>query len=71
MGIYDGSEICELAGAYILSRWSIIIDKKDYCLYRDNGLLFLRNVHRQQIDRVRKNVIQLFKDIGFLIDIEI
>ena len=71
MGSYDGPEIRELAGAYILSRLSIIIVKKDYGLYRDNVLLFLRNVNRQQINRVRKNVIQLFKNIGFLIDIEI
>ena len=71
MGSYDGPEICELAGAYILSRLSVIIVKKDYGLDRDNVLLFLRNVNRQQINRVRKNVIQLFKNIGFLIDIEI
>ena len=43
--------------------------KKDCGLYRDDGLLVLRNVNGLQIDRVNKNVIQLFKDIGFLIDI--
>ena len=32
--------------------------------------MVLRNVNGQQIDHVRENVIQLFKDIGFLIDIE-
>ena len=32
--------------------------------------MVLRKVNGQQIDRVRKNVIQLLKDIGFLIDIE-
>ena len=43
--------------------------KKDCGLYRDDGLLVLRKVNGLQIDRVNKNVIQLFKDIGFLIDI--
>ena len=69
MGSYDGAEICELVGIYILSRLATIIDKKDCGIYRDDGLLVLRNVSGQHIDRVRKNVIQLFKDIGFFIDI--
>ena len=64
MGIYDGAEI------YILSRLSTIIDKNDCGLCRDDSLLVLCNVNGQQIDRVRKNVIQLFKDIGFLKDIK-
>ena len=36
---------------------------------KDDDLLVLRNVNGQQIDSVRRNVIQLFKGIGFLIDI--
>ena len=70
MGSYDRTEICELVGIYILSRLSTIIDKNNCDFYRDDGLLVLCNVNGQQIDRVRKNVIQLFKDIGFLIDIK-
>ena len=70
MGSYDGAEICELVGIYILSRLSTIIDKNDCGLYRDDGLLVLRNVNGQQIDCVRKNTIQTFKDVGFLIDIK-
>ena len=69
MGSYDGAEICRLVGIYILSRLATIIDKKGCGIYRDDGLLVLRNVIGQHIDRVRKNVIQLFKDIGFFIDI--
>ena len=70
MGSYDGAKICELVGIYILSRLSNIIDKNDCGLYRDDGLLVLRNANRQKIDRIRKKVIQLFKGSGFLIDIE-
>ena len=40
-------------------------------LYRDDGLLVLRNVNRQQINCVRKNTIEIFKGVGFLTDIEI
>ena len=63
MGSYDGEEICKL------SPLSTIIDKKHCGLYRYDGLLARRNVNGQQIDHVRKNVIELFKNIGFLIDI--
>ena len=70
MGSYDGAEICELVGIYILTRLATIIKKSDCGLYRDDGLVILRNVNGQQIDRTRKNIIKIFKDIGFGIDIE-
>ena len=37
---------------------------------RDDGLLILRNADCQQIDRTRKNIMKIFKDIGFAIDVE-
>ena len=40
------------------------------CLYRDDGLLILRNENGQQIDRMHKNIIKIFKGIGFAIDVE-
>ena len=70
MGSYDGAEICELVGIYILTRLATIIKKSDCGLYRDDGLVILRNVNGQQIDRTRKNIIKIFKDVGFSIDIE-
>ena len=53
-----------------MSRLPNIIDKNDCALCGDDGLFHMRNVNGQQIDRVTKNVIQLFKDISFLIDIK-
>ena len=70
MGSYDGAEICELVGIYILTRLATIIKKSDCGLYRDDGLVILRNVNGQQIDRTRKNIIKIFKDVGFSTDIE-
>ena len=43
MGSYDGAEICELV--YILSCLSTIKAKNDSDLYRNDGLLVLRNVN--------------------------
>ena len=70
MGSFDGAEVCELVGIYILCFLAKLINKKDCGLYRDDGLLILRNVNGQQIDRMRKNIIKTFKDIGFAIDVE-
>ena len=47
-----------------------LINNKDCGLYRNDALLILRNVNGQQIDRMPKNFIKIFKDIGFAIDVE-
>ena len=39
-------------------------------LYRGDGLALLRNLKGQQIDKVKKNIIGVFKDIGFRFEIE-
>ena len=70
MGIYDGAEICELVGIYILTRLATIIKKSSWGLYRDDGLVILCNVNGQQIDCTRKTIIKILKDVGFSIDIE-
>ena len=70
MGSYDGAEICELVGIYILTRLATIIKKSDCGLYRDDGLVLLRNVNGQLIDHTHKNIIKILKDVGFSIDIE-
>ena len=65
-----GAEICELVGIYIFTRLVTIIKKSDCGLYRDDGLVILRNVNGQQIQHTRKNIIKIFTDVGFGIDIE-
>ena len=43
MGSFDGAEVCELVGIYILCFLAKIIHKSDCGLYRDDGLLLLVN----------------------------
>ena len=71
MDSYDGAEICKLVGIYILTRLATIIKKSNCGLYRDDGLVILRNVYGQQTDRTRKSIIKIFietnsKVVGFL-----
>ena len=69
MGSFDGAEICELIGIYIQSILAKIISKSDMGLYRDDGLIVLKNKDGQQTDRTRKKIVKIFKDTDFSIDI--
>ena len=70
MGSYDGAEVCELVGTFILSKLENIIGKKNTGLYRDDGLVVLRNMNARRIDKIRKIIIKMFKDIGFQLEIK-
>ena len=70
MGSNDGTKICELTGIYILSQLSNLPPREDIGLYQDDDLILLRNTNGQLTGRIRKNVIKLFKEIGFKIEIE-
>ena len=49
---------------------SRIVDKCDTGLYRDDGLLILRNANDRKADNTRKEIVKMFKDIGFQIEIQ-
>ena len=67
---YDGAEICEIVGLYLLNRLSTVIDKISVGLYRDNGLAVINNPIDPKLDRIRKHTIALFKEKILLIHIE-
>ena len=69
MDSFAGAEICKLVGLYIQSKLEKILPKPNFGLYRDNLLALLRNLNRQQTDKVRKNI-GVFKDIGFSLEIQ-
>ena len=70
MGSYDGAEICELVGILILKSLEDKIEKQDIGLYRDDGLIILRNVNGKKNNRTRKYIIKVVKDLGFRTEIE-
>ena len=70
IGSNDRAEICKLTGIYILSQLSNLSPQEDIGWYRDDGLILLRNTNAQLTDKMRKNVIKLFKESGFKIEIE-
>ena len=62
MGCLDKTEVCYLTGPYILSKIKSVFENQNYGgLYRDDGLGILRNLSGSQFEKVRKEIIKLFK----------
>ena len=55
MGSFDIAEICELAGLYLLSKISLLVDSDKVGLYRDYGLPVIHNANGPKVDRLNKN----------------
>ena len=70
MGSFDGAEVCELVGIHILSLLSNKLDKQSTGLYRDDGLVLLRNSSKRKTERIRKDIIEIFQNTGFKIEIK-
>ena len=73
MGCYDGAEVCELVGAYALSTLSESLKVSSVGLYRDDhddGLGVFQDVSGPQADRLRKDIIRQFADLGLRITIQ-
>jgi hypothetical protein len=70
MGSFDGAEICELVGLFLLQEMRKIIDKDSIGLYRDDGLAVTRDMNGHEIDLIRKKLVQLFKKHGLSIQIK-
>ena len=59
MGSYDGAEICEFVGLYILGRVNGI---QNVGLYRDDGLACLHKISGPALDKIRKDMIRTFRE---------
>ena len=64
MGAYDGAEVCELVGSYMLNLIAKRCDKKEIGLYRDDGLGLSKNRSGPQNERTKKFIQKTFKDKG-------
>ena len=69
MGAYDGAEVCELVGLFLLSKVKASFRDLDFGLYRDDGLGYTRKLSGPKIDRMRKDIIKLFQSYGLKIEI--
>ena len=59
---YDGAEVCELIGIFMLSLLSKHINKNHIGLYRDDGLAILKNTSGPEAEKLKKKLQKLFKE---------
>ena len=62
MGSSDGAEISELVGLLMLSKLVHLFQDNSVGLYRDDGLGVLRDYSGPETERLRKSVVNIFKD---------
>ena len=62
MGAYDGAEVCELVGTFLLEKISEICNEGDIGLYRDDGLAVFRNKSGTHLEKIKKKLQRLFKE---------
>ena len=70
MGSYDGAEICELVGLFILNHLGKSFGKENIGLYRDDGLAIIKNKSARLADKTRKKLHKAFKQFGLKITAE-
>ena len=70
MGSFDGAEICELVGLYLLDQLSNLLPVESFGLYRDDGLAILSGISGPDTKRIIKNIRNLFKTNNLKITIE-
>ena len=61
MGSYDGAEICELVGLFILKHLGKMFGNKNIGLYRDDGLVIIKNKSVRFADKTRKELHKIFE----------
>ena len=61
MGSSAGAEICELVGVYLLNVLGEKYGKERLNFYRDDVLACFENISGPQAEKIRKDIINIFK----------
>ena len=67
MGSYDGAEVAEFVGLFLLNELSQIMSISDFAFYRDDGICALKGT-RRAVDGVRKKIEKNFKKVGLQVE---
>ena len=70
MRSFDDAQICEIVGIYLLERLLPLLGKENFGLYRDDGLATVHSSSDLVLDRMRKDIISIFKSEGLSITTE-
>ena len=70
MGSYDGAEVCELVGLYILDILTKEFGHDKIGLYKDDGLGCFQNPSGHESEKLKKKLCKIFKESGLSITAE-
>ena len=70
MDCYDGAEVCKLVRTFNLSKLANIIFKINTGLYRDNGVVVLRSMNAERIDKIEKIIVTMSQEVGLQLEIK-
>ena len=70
MGSYDGAEVCDLIGLYLLNEMKLMFSNLDLGLYGNDGLGRYKNLSGPATERLKKAMVKFFSDNGLKITIE-
>ena len=70
MGAFDGAEVCELVGLYLLSILTTKCNKDNIGLYRDDGLAVFKDISGPQSEKLKKQFQKMFNENGLKIEIK-
>ena len=70
MGSYDGAELCELVGLYLLDLLTKEFGKQNIDLYRDDGLSCFESISGPDSEKIKKKLFKIFKSNGIYITVE-
>ena len=70
MGSYDGAEVGDIVGVFMLDMLSKLFEKNSIGLHRDDGLSIFRNYNGHQSNKVRKDLTKLSKKYQLNLDIK-
>lgn len=62
MGAYDGAEVCELVGCYLLYLLREKFKNNDIGLYRDDGLAVFKNMSGPESEKIKKSIKKVFNN---------
>ena len=70
MGFYDGAEVCELLGSYMLNQLKHDVNKESIGLYRDDRFGGFHNILKPEIEWKKKQIVKRLKECGLSITIQ-
>ena len=64
VGCFNGAEVCELVGTFVLKKLKNAFQNNIFGLYRDDGLAVIKGLTGPKIEKLKKNIVKTFKDCG-------